>query len=103
MDRQEQLESMDDDELDLIIHSFEHPRGNNYLNFFNELDPSEYCQNPEDIMPLAVENGISLEYLPCTEEWCAQEAKELTKRAFNNNPYRAVCIVLIVLKEGEKR
>ena len=86
--RQQELESMSWYELNKI------------MTCVVENDRFDY-DNPEDIMPLAIENGISLEYLPCTEEWCAQEAKELTNRAFNINPYRAICIVLILMKESE--
>jgi len=64
----------------------------------------DYCSNPSDIMPIAIENGIGIEAGTRgdrkTDKWVAFDRYH-TKVVGHENPYRAICIVLILMKEAE--
>ena len=125
MTRQEELEAMSDFRLcetlsDLLDISWlmrpSHRLNDSGIWRYSNMDTvdtceslADYCNNPNDIMPLAIENKISTtfniacpdlgwevsgyEYLP------PDDFKEF--RARHESLYRAICIVLILMKESE--
>lgn len=67
----------------------------------------DYCNNPEDIMPIAIENKLTLEPIANyngsfnDKEWCCSIEDGSSIEAWSENPYRAICIVFILMKGAE--
>ena len=65
---------------------------------YGEFDP---CNNPNDIMPIAFDNKISLNYLgPLTDEWAAT-IDDIDEDCYseNKNPLRAACESYILMNQ----
>jgi hypothetical protein len=113
MNRQEELEGMSDRAINRLI------AGSNYYCASYDSDSEividegmawvDYCNNPNDIMPIAIENGISLlldeSDLP---EATTNPSASLVSgwgedciSSLDMNIYRAICIVFILMKEVE--
>jgi len=96
MTRQEELESYSDYEINLHVRKLTSSKALH-----------DYCNNPNDIMPIAIENNISL----LLDESDLPEATTNTCwdggftddciSSLDMNIYRAICIVFILMKEGE--
>lgn len=67
---------------------------------YGEFDP---CNNPADIMPIAIEHSISIHKFSCQAGWQAYIEGYRYGDIYANslNPYRAICIVFILMSESK--
>jgi len=58
----------------------------------------DYCNNPEDIMPIAIENKIGL--LSAFDVWYATVGHytQPAMKVCHENPYRAICILFLLMQ-----
>lgn len=62
-----------------------------------------YCEEPNDIMPLAFEYGIDYKRLPSTGSFAAEYAYDITTHFIDTNPLRAIaCCLILVLQEKQQ-
>jgi len=66
----------------------------------------DYCNNPEDIMPIAIENKISCEWDSEGKIWWSYSPRaayylDPKITSTNQNSYRARCIVFILMMENK--
>ena len=112
MNRQEELKGLNDGKLQLILHELEYSyvagsRSAEYIKFFRNLGPAAYCSDPSAIMPLAIENKMKMIPKPTismktvSDKWLWHVRTIHTPVIINENLYRAICIVLILMKEAE--
>ena len=99
---QSELRVMDEDDINSIVHEIKHPKGSDYDNLFNAMTPSDYCNNPSDIMPIAFKNRMRLTPWHNDQYQCAKYTKEISIECVDKNPYRAMCIVFILMKQDEE-
>ncbi len=69
--------------------------------------PIDYCNNPSDIMPIAIENKISLISDEHVGGWYATSdfhnfIEPWGKADFDKNPYRAIAICYIKMQEAKQ-
>lgn len=62
----------------------------------------DYCNTPNDIMPLAFEYGVEYKKLPLTQKFAADSPSDYHSRCVNENPLRAIACCLILVLQGEK-
>lgn len=84
----------------------------NTVQFFNEVTKKsmvvDYCNTPNDIMPLAFEYAIGVEVNPLRTEWLARTCdismSNMNFRCYvDKNPLRAMaCCLILVLQEKQK-
>jgi len=129
MTRQLELEAMSDFDLNCLVAMIVHPdlryadsdyvfeKKNGSANFRlcnavgEDLDAGtyDYCNNPSDIMPIAFENKINLSYDISQPDlgWLVEHYEYLPPddfkpyRSRHENPYRAMCVVFILLNEDQ--
>lgn len=95
MTRQEELEAMSDLHLGGEVSAAND----------DELEDAlykDYCNNPNDIMPIAIENKINMTW--CHEGfWCCDSNEPLDKIKLceNESLYRAICILFILMSESK--
>lgn len=75
-------------------------------DMFNSFYRTDYCHNPEDAMPIIIENKISLRSPTITDRWKAEFVDEYGNyvgyiRALNKNPLRACMEVFLMMKDAE--
>ncbi|QIF94462.1 phage protein NinX family protein [Proteus vulgaris] len=75
-------------------------------DMFNSFYRTDYCHNPEDAMPIIIENKISLRAPTITDRWKAEFVDEYGNyvgyiRALNKNPLRAAMEVFLIMKDAE--
>ncbi|QIF93943.1 phage protein NinX family protein [Proteus vulgaris] len=75
-------------------------------DMFNSFYRTDYCHNPEDAMPIIIENKISLRAPTITDRWKAEFVDEYGNyvgyiRALNKNPLRAAMEVFLMMKDAE--
>lgn len=111
MTRQEELEGMSDSDLAVLVALAEgykfaetHPIYDG-RTLIESSFTRDYCNNPTDIMPIAIENRISLDL---GHEACGAyvsvpdgDGGADCYGAYDKNPLRAICIVFILMKESE--
>ena len=116
MNRQEELEGMSHFEINKLVAPLSGKKYHLANGIFWGISPFaspmttyNWCKNPEDIMPLAIENKISLlldesdlpeattNPLASLVSGCADDCIS----SLDMNIYRAICIVLILMKEAE--
>ena len=59
-----------------------------------------YCTNPNDIMPIAFANWITVKPMNNSmwpNDWEAFENKAIGAKSYNTNPLRAICEVYILM------
>lgn len=66
----------------------------------------DYCNNPSDIMPIAIENKITLSPCAISDSWfasCKLDVNLKFEIEFDDeNPYRAIAICILNMKDAEK-
>lgn len=97
MNRQEELELRSDLEINWDVHQLR-------LLLDGESKPRDYCNSPNDVMPIALGNDIQYWRRSNTEsKFVIYEAQDGGGRksysSRNKNPYRAICIVYILMSE----
>jgi hypothetical protein len=122
MSRQEELKSMSDLEINILVAGFQGlkiPEDWREDHFFVQDGDSvyatdggfdrsrcipDYCNNPADIMPIAIENGIQQKVFSRVnrkpEKWWADDV-DYKFHSININPLRAICIVFILMSESK--
>lgn len=66
-----------------------------------------YCQNPEDIMPIVIENGINHAQQMGLNSWKAYKPRQISRwhwreiKATNKNLLRAYCECYILCNQGD--
>lgn len=88
----EQLEAMSDKELSDDIKSF-----------FEWWRPNFDINNPNDMMPLAFDNGISQLKSDEDELWCCFNWKDDNHESWHINPLRAAAIVYILIMQEKAK
>ena len=58
--------------------------------------------NPADMWPIIVDNGISLLQQDNEEGWCAFRWDDDNAECWHKNPLRAAAIVFLMMKDAEK-
>lgn len=112
---QEQLEAMSDLEINRLVADRmggyagdvgdwmpEGVKVNCEGGFFYE--ERDYCNNPSDIMPIAIENKISLHFMRADNRVQAFHSMPLNQPSIYHhdlNPYRAIAIVYLLMKQNE--
>jgi len=117
MTRGEELEGMSDVEINKIMSKLvdKPSKFNNGIFWGVEghappMTTYNWCKFPKDIMPIAIENNIEISPM-LRGAWCASLVNKYTYdeapiynynfQAVDDNPYKAICIVFILMKEGE--
>jgi len=60
----------------------------------------DYCNNPGDMWPIIVENGISINYLPASDMWAASDSRGRGEIFYlHPSSLRAACIVYLKMQE----
>lgn len=63
---------------------------------------ARYCNNPSDIMPIAIESKLKIEWLDDDEgDYCNVQSPCGSVFSDNENPYRAMSICFLKMKEAE--
>lgn len=109
MSRQQELDGMCEFDINRLTFAILNKVDINDLT--QHCSPPDYCNNPSDIMPIAIDNKIALTPLFTGDYWAGRVCKfgyeGATKApvydiwAEDENPYRAICIVVILMKEAE--
>lgn len=65
---------------------------------------TDYCNNPNDIMPLAFERGIGIEKNPLRIEWISRTCEvNMSNKQFrcfiDKNPLRAIACLILMMDE----
>jgi hypothetical protein len=113
----EALQEMSDFEINVIIAKLIHTglagisaarACDDSAEFYDSFQRLEYnyCQNPNDIMPIAFENYISTDWLVRKpDKWQAKASNQGTAGPFkrfesiNTNPLRAICECFILMNQ----
>ena len=100
---QEQLEAMSDPQLNKLVAKTAIKGIHGMLPIATILanEGIDYCSNPNDMMPLAFDAGLSLVYMDPDYEahsLCNGDEENNTQ---HNNGLRALAIVWILVKQGE--
>jgi len=106
MNRQEELEALNDEGLNHLVYCLRRKVGIHLLDAKTAFGLYDYCNCPADIMPIAIERKLKLEWDDFDKEYVvygkAYNGKSVTFiNIGHQNPYRAACIVLILMKEAE--
>lgn len=74
-------------------------------DMFNSFYRTDYCHNPEDAMPIIIENLISLmaDMSDGREStwWCASDISNSFTSNYKSNPLRAAMEVFLMIKDAE--
>jgi hypothetical protein len=115
MNRQEELEGMSDFKLNCILATLlgylvneEQTQALGFVNgvICNSEWVKDFCGTPEDIMPLAIKNKVYFRESGELGGKIMYEAHRFISSGLiyisaDLNPYRAICIVIILMKEAE--
>jgi len=77
----------------------------NYLWCEDREEEIDYCNNPNDIMPIAFENGIGLTRIyGDRKSWYAtyDDGDGTWESKINSNPLRAICELFILMNQGDE-
>jgi len=104
MNRQEELEALNDEGLNHLVYCLRRKVGMHLLDAKTAFGLYDYCNCPADIMPIAFESKFEL--TPMEEKgedvYIVSYADDYNiTYEIDKNPYRAICIVFILMKEAE--
>lgn len=132
MSRQDKLEAMGDFEINQLVSCEIEPKGERVFvdyvleeiricydrlledgSINTDFDIVDYCNNPADIMPIAIENKVGHEWDGTNSDgtifWKAKGSTQGFpgpyigfKSVSKGNPYRAICIVFILMSEAKE-
>lgn len=81
-----------------VIVGFKHDAGDNVISISGVFS----INNPANMWPIIVENGISLLQQDNEEGWCAFRWDNDNAECWHKNPLRAAAIVFLMMKDAEK-
>ena len=111
MNRQEELEAMSDYDINVLVldalgvNSYgreKQKRRESEVRYFEtslESFSFDYCNNPSDIIPIAIENNIG--YTWAGLSWAARAYNTNIRSYSEGTPYRAICIVLVLIRNNK--
>ncbi len=104
---QEELEALSDDGINFLMQRFVNGKSIDFdFNSSENGKPCkfmDYCNDPAAIMPLAIENKIGVIWNMNRKIWTAAKnnySKGIIQ-AENENPYRAIAIVYLLIQESK--
>jgi len=100
----EEFRVLSDEQIEREIHDILAGKDSNLDSYFKSFRPRKYCSSPNDIMPIAEENKISIIF---GYGWGAGEDvlhkaatnKDRHRESLNSNYMRAICEVFILMKQ----
>lgn len=69
-------------------------------DMFNSFYRTDYCHNPEDAMPIIIENKIGLSPMYHSNKWTA-DCLDYDFISVNKNPLRAAMELFLLMKDAE--
>ena len=108
---QEQLSEMSKFDINLLIARIQKRKytvtnlnsDELYLVCDDSDEEINYCENPNDIMPIATEHKIGSRWSHGHDKWgseCLYDEDEYCIYVFNENRLRAICEVYILMNQG---
>ena len=97
----EQLQGMSDHTVNHALYAKMYYSGQAASQIMPAICP-DYCNNPNDVMPLAFELGIGIEKSPLRMEWIARTCEvNMSNKQFrcciDINPLRAIACCLLMM------
>lgn len=72
-------------------------------DMFNSFYRTDYCHNPEDAMPIIIENKICMNYVDSDIGWgaCHFDGEKGELEVYDKNYYRTAMTCFLIMKDAE--